>query len=169
MAGSKGWHVLYTKPRNEKKVAQRLSELNYHVYCPLVETVRQWSDRRKKVKVPLFNSYIFIKLKEGERAEVLSDPGVLNFVFWIGRPAIVRDEEIEAIKFITLEAQEVEVASLDHKVGDNIVINEGVFKGLKGKVDTVDKNHITLYIEALQCKIQFKYSLRFLMKQGTNG
>lgn len=139
------------------------------MYCPMIETIRQWSDRRKKIKVPLFNSYIFIRLEEFERAEVLTDPGVLNFVFWLGKPAIVCDKEIEAIRFITLEAQEVEVISFDHKEGDEVVINEGAFKGLKGKVDKVDKNHVTLYIESLQCKIQFKQSRRFLMKQEVNG
>ena len=166
--GNKAWYVLYTKPRNEKKVTHRLSGRHYEVYCPLIETVKQWSDRRKKVKIPLFNSYVFIKLEEREREEVLRDPGVLNFVFWLGRPAIVRDTEIDAIRYITLEAQEVEVSSIQHNEGDEVLIKEGTFKGLRGIVDMVDKNQVTLYIDALQCKIQFKHSRRFLEKQEIN-
>lgn len=161
---SKAWYVLYTKPRNEKKVAERLAEHQYEVYCPLVETVRLWSDRRKKVKTPLFNSYVFVRLEERERGDVLKDPGILNFVFWLGRPAVVRDAEIDAIRYITSEAGEVEVLSIDYNIGDDVLIREGTFKGLKGIVDTVDKNQVTLYIDALQCKIQFKNSLHFLLK-----
>ena len=149
-------------------MAERLEKCDFEVYCPIIETIRQWSDRRKKVKMPLFNSYVFIKLDEREREEVLRDPAVLNFVFWLGKPAIVRDQEIDAIRYITLEAQEVEVSSIHHHEGDEVLIKEGTFKGLKGIVDMVDKNQVTLYIDALQCKIQFKYSRRFLEKQKVN-
>lgn len=166
--GSRAWYVLYTKPRNEKKVAQRLTESQFEVYCPLIETVKQWSDRRKKVKVPLFNSYIFVKLEERDMQTVLRDPGVLNFVFWLGKPAVVREVEIKAIRYITLEVQEVEVSSVRYKVGEDVLIKEGTFKGLRGVVNIIDKNQVILYIEALRCKIQFKYSRHFLEKQKVN-
>ena len=58
------WYVLYTKHRNEKKVAQRLSEAGYTVYCPLQKVRRQWSDRTKVVEEPLFKSYLFIQIEE---------------------------------------------------------------------------------------------------------
>lgn len=167
MAGNKAWYVLYTKPRNEKKVAQRLYEKNYETYCPVVETLRIWSDRRKKIKVPLFTSYVFVRLEEAERVAILGDPGVLNFVFWLGKPAIIRDEEIEAIRFLTCEVQDVEVIAHNFEIGDDVVIEEGPFKGLKGQVDVADKNQVIVYIEALQCKIQFRHSKRFLMDQAS--
>lgn len=149
-------------------MANRLSERHFEVYCPLIETIRHWSDRKKKVKIPLFNSYVFIKLEERERERVLRDPGVLNFVFWLGKPALVREAEIDAIRYITLEAQEIKVSSSRHNIGDNVLIKEGTFKGLRGLVDTINKNQVTLYIDALQCKIQFKYSRRFLQEQKVN-
>ena len=61
------WHVLYTKPRNEKKVAERLSGAGYTVYCPLQKVRRQWSDRVKVVEEPLFKGYLFIKIEEKEK------------------------------------------------------------------------------------------------------
>ena len=73
------WHVLYTKPRNEKKVAERLSGAGYTVYCPLQKVRRQWSDRVKVVEEPLFKGYLFIKIEEKKRDEVfiLSRHGAL--------------------------------------------------------------------------------------------
>ena len=88
------WLVIYTKPKNEKTVSERLSSNGIEVYCQIVETVRQWSDRKKKIKVPLFTSYVFVRVQEKQRTEILQDPGVMNFVFWLGKPAVVRDSEM---------------------------------------------------------------------------
>ena len=58
------WHVLYTKPRHEIKALERLAKKGFEVYCPMKTTLKQWSDRKKKVSVPLLPSYIFIKTTE---------------------------------------------------------------------------------------------------------
>ena len=92
------WYVLYTKPKNEKKVAQRLSEAGYTVYCPVQKVRRQWSDRIKVVEEPLFKSYIFIQTQYHKRDEVFSYPGIVRYLFWLSRPAIVREEEITVIQ-----------------------------------------------------------------------
>ena len=70
------WNVLYTTPRAEKKVYNRLVEMDIETYLPLYKTIRQWSDRKKKVEVPLFNSYIFVRSSEKQRFEILSVYGV---------------------------------------------------------------------------------------------
>jgi len=92
------WYVLYTKPRHEKKVADRLTEAGYKVYCPLHKVRRQWSDRIKVVKEPLFRGYVFISIEDEKREEVFSYPGTVRYLFWLRRPAVVRDPEIEAIQ-----------------------------------------------------------------------
>jgi len=92
------WYVLYTKPRNEKKVAQRLSEAGYTVYCPLQKVRRQWSDRTKVVEEPLFKSYLFIQIEDHKRDEVFTFPGTVRYLFWLRRPAVVRGEEIHTIQ-----------------------------------------------------------------------
>ena len=92
------WHVLYTKPRNEKKVAERLSGAGYTVYCPLQKVRRQWSDRVKVVEEPLFKGYLFIKIEEKIRDEVFTFPGTVRYLFWLRRPAVVREEEIHTIQ-----------------------------------------------------------------------
>ena len=94
----KNWYVLYTKPRHEKKVAERLSEAGYTTYCPLHKVKRQWSDRIKVVEEPLFRSYIFINIEDHKREEVFTFPGNVRYLFWLRRPAVVRPVEIEAIQ-----------------------------------------------------------------------
>ncbi len=88
------WFVLYVKPQNEIKVGKALTALGIEVFCPTKKEVRQWSDRKKTVEVPLFKSYVFVKLEAQNRNQVFSVPGVVRYLFWLGKPAVVRDEEI---------------------------------------------------------------------------
>jgi len=92
------WYVLCTKPRNEKKVAERLSAAGYNVYCPLHKVKRQWSDRIKIVEEPLFRGYVFIHIEDHKRDEVFSYPGTLRYLFWLRRPAVVLEQEIATIQ-----------------------------------------------------------------------
>ena len=94
----KNWYVLYTKPRQEKKVAERLSEAGYTTYCPLCKVKRQWSDRTKLVEEPLFRSYIFIHIEDHKREEVFTFHGTVRYLFWLRKPALVRSAEIETIQ-----------------------------------------------------------------------
>jgi transcriptional antiterminator RfaH len=153
---------VYTLPRNEKKVAERLQEKGYTVYCPLIKTLRQWSDRKKMITVPMFNSYVFINIDGTERVSVLKVHGIRNFVYWLGQPAIVKDYEIEAIRLISTEAEDIKVTNLKIAEGDTMCITEGPFKGLHGVVGEVNKSNVVLYIPQLGMKIQFKNTKRFL-------
>jgi transcriptional antiterminator RfaH len=152
----KEWYVLYTKPRNEKKVDERLHEKGFETYCPVIFTIKQWSDRKKKVMLPMFPSYIFIKVEEHQRVQVLSDPGVLNFVFWQGEPAKVRPIEIYAIKKIAEEGQSIQVESNQLNLGENLVIPNGPFKGLIGIVDAINDKIITITLKPLGCVVKFQ-------------
>jgi transcription antitermination factor NusG len=92
------WYVLCTKPRNEKKVAERLSTDGYNVYCPLHKVKRQWSDRMKVVEEPLFKGYLFIQVGDKRRDEVFNHSGAVRYLFWLRRPALVSSCEIHTIK-----------------------------------------------------------------------
>lgn len=94
----KNWYVLYTNPRHEKKVAERLSGAGYNVFCPLHKVKRQWSDRTKVVEAPLFKSYVFIHIEDHKRYEVFSYPGTVRYFFSLRRPAVVREQEIATIQ-----------------------------------------------------------------------
>ncbi len=155
----KFWHILYTKPRNEKKVAERLQKHGFEAYCPLIKTVRQWSDRKKKVQVPMFPSYILCKIEEPRRHELLEDPGILNFVFWLGKPALLRDSEVEGIQLIEDGGEEINIAGSGFEKGQFVEIPEGPFKGMTGTVDKLDKRKVIVFVEQLDCMVSFKYKV----------
>ena len=104
---SKKWSVLCTKPRNELKVTERLSKIGLEVYTPTKIEVRQWSDRKKKVTVPLLPSMVLVQLLEKEVARVFEIPGVVRFLFEHGKRASVLNEEVVAMRSY-LEATKVE-------------------------------------------------------------
>jgi transcriptional antiterminator RfaH len=149
---SKLWMAVYTKPRSEKKVAERLEKAGIEVYCPLQMVIKQWSDRKKKVKIPVFPSYVFVHIEESERLTVLSDVGVMNFVFWLGKPAVIREEEIEVIKeYLERRNNNVEV------VGDEVLITHGIFEGTKGKIKHLFDNKTVLVIESIGITITISH------------
>jgi len=92
------WYAVYTKPRWEKKVAAMLLEKGIENYCPVNKVTRQWSDRKKVVMEPVFKGYVFVKLEDNKKWQVKDVNGILNFVYWLGKPAVIRDEEIDTIR-----------------------------------------------------------------------
>jgi len=153
------WYAIYTKPRSEKKVAERLNNIDVEVYCPLMKTLRQWSDRKKKVQMPMFPGYVFVCVSELDRTMVLMDHGVLNFVYWLGKPAIIRENEINAIKEIAEKGEEVSINSDEFEIGQLVKIQEGPFKGMSGKVSKLDKKKLIVLVEELGCMVSFKYKV----------
>lgn len=142
------WYVLYTKPRNEKKVAENLQKLGFTVYCPLVEVVKQWSDRKKKVQEPLLTSYVFIQLEEQQRNQVFQVAGVVRYLYWLGKPAIVRNEEITTLKSWLLNSnQKIQIEKL--LPGSKITLKEGVFKGIDAIVKEQRGKKMQLVLESL--------------------
>jgi len=98
MDENKKWFAVHTKPRSEKRVTEILTRKKIENYYPINKVLRQWSDRKKLVNEPLFPYFVFIKITESELLSLKQIDGVINFVYWLGRPAIIRDSEIEAIK-----------------------------------------------------------------------
>lgn len=77
----KNWFVIYTKPRQEKKVATELAKIGIESYFPAKIIERQWIDRKKKIEIPLFKSYCFVHIEEQERNKVFQVAGVLRYMF----------------------------------------------------------------------------------------
>ena len=150
------WYVIYTKPKWEKKVAEQLAEAGIDCYCPLITQIRQWSDRKKKVEVPLFNSYVFVQLDESERNSVFQSAGVVRYLFWLGKPAIVRHEEIEVIKKWINTSDAADVIVENYKIGDAIQLESGPFSAQKAIVQEVTNTHYVLVLESLGCVLKMK-------------
>ena len=151
------WYVVYTKPRWEKKVAEKLTQIGIECYCPIITQVKQWSDRKKKVEVPLFNSYVFVQLKDSDRNSVFQIAGVVRYLFWLGKPAIVRDEEIKSIKDSLKASNIAEVSVSSIQVGDRIKLESGAFSNQSAIVQEVSNTHYILVLESLGCVLKIKY------------
>lgn len=148
------WYVVYTKPKWEKKVAERLNEMGVISYCPLITKMSQWSDRKKKIEVPLFNSYIFVQLNEKDRSVIFDIPGAVRYLFWLGKPAIVKEKEIEAIQNWLGKPNDFEVMIDKWQVGDKISIESGPFVSQSAIVHEVKSNHYVLVLESLGCVLR---------------
>ena len=143
------WFVLYTKPRAELRSAEELEKMGLEVYCPMITEVRQWSDRIRRIKTPLFKSYIFVRLKESDRNLVFSVPSVVRYLTWLRKPAVVKESEIATIKsWLSNDVYEdPQVHSLTP--GDQVKISNGALKGKSGIIQEVGKREVKLVLESI--------------------
>lgn len=131
----KNWLVFYTKSRQEKKVKELLEKRGFEVFLPIQKVMRQWSDRKKKVEVPLFNSYIFVNESEDKIPLILQTPGMAWNIRHNDRPAVLHPKEYEMIHRFLDSGLFVESGSVEEfKQGDAVEIIDGPLKGLKGSV-----------------------------------
>lgn len=147
------WYAVYTKPRWEKKVFLLLQQKGVEAFCPINRVKRKWSDRIKTVEEPLFRSYVFVRVNEEGKTEVRMTEGVVNFVYWLGKPALVKDREIEAIKKFLDEHKQVSVESLGLQVNQKVRVNQGVLKNYEATVLSIHRNQATLRIDSLGYKL----------------
>ena len=160
------WTAFYTKPRSEKKVAERLYAEGFEIYCPTRTVLRQWSDRKKKVKEPIFTSYIFARVDEISRAQITMRPGIVSNVFWLGKPVKIRDQEIVEIRAFLEEHPKAEVAYGNFQKGDQITIDSGPLIGSNGIVSRIKGSKAHLSITSLGIEIQAEVCLNHLKKVG---
>ena len=147
------WYAIYTKSRCEKKVHTTLLQKGIESYCPTTIVKKQWTDRVKKIKQPLFTSYLFVKITIDQQQQIRETAGVVNFVYWLGKPAQIKAVEIEAIKNFIEKNKIIFVEKLSYAAGQFIDIEEGVFKGQKAIINKIFKNKIELILPALQLKL----------------
>ena len=149
MSKEKSWFAVYTKPRSEKKVAERFSRLNIENYCPLNKVHRQWSDRKKVIEEPLFTSYVFVHIDSSEQQTVRQTDGVINFVYWVGKPAVVRDEEIDMIKRFLNEFENVKAERTEINPNDLVRIVNGPLLMREGSVLEVKNKTVKVLLPTL--------------------
>jgi transcription antitermination factor NusG len=144
-----GWYAVYTKPRWEKKVAEGLQKKGIEHYCPLNRVVRQWSDRKKTIMEPLFSSYVFVHVAEDRKWQVKEVEGVLNYVYWLGKPALIPNEDIERIKRFLNEHEQVQVTSGTFKINDKVRIISGPFMNAEAQVVALKGNRVSVEIPSM--------------------
>lgn len=131
----KNWYAFYTRARAEKQLYNRLTEREYEVFLPLITRIKLWSDRKKKVKEPLIRSYVFVRVTEPKIVSVLQTPGTVGVLKYLGKPAIVRDHEIENLRILVNGNPDaigvVEGEKLEK--GEAIEVISGPFTGLSAQ------------------------------------
>jgi transcription antitermination factor NusG len=157
METTKNWYAAYTKPRWEKKIAKKLGERGVEAYCPLTKVTRQWSDRKKVVMDPVFKGYLFIHIEDAYKWEVKKVDGILNYVYWNGKPAIIRDEEIETIKKFLNQFEDVQVEELKLDIDKKVRIKQGVLMNYQGIIIEVSGRRARVKIESMGLQLSASF------------
>jgi transcriptional antiterminator RfaH len=151
----KKWFVVYTRPQQELKVAEQLSAMGITNYCPTITLLKQYSDRKKKVNKPLLSSYVMVELEENQRNKVFSCSGIVRYLFYLGRPAVVPTFEIHLMQnHLNGVYNDIEVTTLS--VGDSHTITQGPFSGVSGKVVETNNTKVKLELASLGMRITLK-------------
>lgn len=143
------WLAVYSRPRWEKKVNLLLQQKGFESYCPLNKVRRKWSDRVKLVEEPLFKSYVFVKVTDEDRTAVRMTPGVVNFVYWDGKPALIKEKEINAIKRFLNEYENVEVKPINLQMHQRVKVTTGSLMDQEGEVISLHRKTVKVAIDSL--------------------
>jgi transcriptional antiterminator RfaH len=151
----KKWFVVYTRPQHELKVASQLSAMGITNYCPTITLVKKYSDRKKKVSKPLLSSYVMVELEDKERNRVFACNGIVRYLFFLGKPAVVPGSDIELMQdHLNGVYNDIKVTTLS--VGDSHTIIEGPFSGISGKVVETNNTKVKLELASLGMQITLK-------------
>ena len=151
------WLVLVTKPRNEKKVESRLNKIGVEAYCPVRTEMRQWSDRKKKIKTPLLPSMLLVKIPNNLRNIVFDIPNVRRYLFWKGQPAVVREDEVSILREVA--DQEFSSVSLQKFApGTKIDLKPFGISDSIGTVKYTSGNQCCVIIDSLGYLLKFQLS-----------
>ena len=148
------WYVIYTKSRSEKKVADKLVKAGIEVFCPLLKRKKLWSDRWKWVEEPLFRSYCFVRLEDKCRDLVFSVPGVVRYVYHCGKPAGIREKEMDLLKSWLTEYDHESIQAENLNVSDRIRIRSGVLMDKEAEVLERKGNYALLLLEDLGLQVR---------------
>lgn len=157
------WYALYTKPRWEKKVAELLAEEGFENYCPINKVTKQWSDRKKVVLEPIFKGYVFVKVADAQKWSLRKVDGVLNFVYWLGKPATIREDEIVTIKKFLSEFKDVEVSSIALELNSAVKIKTGLLMDYQGVIVELIGSRARVKIESMGLVLSAQFDKKNLV------
>lgn len=157
------WIAAYTNPRAEKKVLSHLEKNRITVYLPVIKKLKQWSDRKKWVEEPLFRSYIFVRISEKEYLSVLNTPGIVRYITFSGKAAVIPDHQIETLKRLLANEQDLELVDEKFSMGDKIEVTAGPLMGLTGElVEYQSKRKVLIRIDHIDQSILINISAAYL-------
>jgi transcriptional antiterminator RfaH len=159
------WYALYTRPRAEKLVFQRLVEEGIETFLPLQKTYRMWSDRKKLIEKPLLSSYVFVMTNKKSFPRVYKIAGIVKFVSFEGHPVSIPQKQIDNLRLLINSDAEIEVTSEKFAQGDNVEVTSGSLIGLTGELIKIgSKNRVIVRIDRLDQNLILKIPKAFLRK-----
>ena len=157
------WYPVYTKSRSEKKAYAELVRKGITAYLPTKITLKQWSDRKKRVEEPLINSYLFTYISSKEYAEVLMTSGIARFIYFSGTIASIPEKQIEDLKLLLANESELELYDFAIAPGEQVLIHAGPFKGIVAELVSIkNRKSIILRLQSLGYAIDIKTSMAFV-------
>jgi transcription antitermination factor NusG len=172
------WWVVKSKSKAEKKLAQLLNDSGWKACCPTYTTVRQWSDRKKKVELPLISCVVFVNSSFSPRPfqELYQYPHVVSILREYGKPALVRDRELQNLLILCAQWEDDLISRENYdqyESGDFVEVTSGKFQGLKGEMIKIQGRHkILLSIETLKMSFSVvipKSQVKLISKRKTSG
>jgi transcriptional antiterminator RfaH len=157
------WYAVYTRPHHEKNVCRQLLRQNIVAYLPLQTTIRQWSDRKKKVSIPLFSCYVFVCVNMKEYYMIVNTPGIVRYITFEGKAVAIPEKQIQLIKNILEQGIEVEETPGDINTGAKVEIIAGPLTGICGElIDFSGKKRVILRIEEINKSLLVNVPLNIL-------
>ncbi len=156
------WYAVNTRPRWEKKIAQVLDVKGIENYCPLNKVVKQWSDRKKIIFEPLFKGYVFVRVEEQKKWDLKRIEGILNYVYWLGKPAKIKAEEINIIKKFLNEFSEIVVEKIGLQVNQKVRIRQGVLMNYEGILLELSGSRAFVKIESMGLQLSAHFDKKNL-------
>jgi transcription antitermination factor NusG len=145
----KNWYAVYTKPGLETKVAHVLTKRKISNYHPVNMVQNQRSDSKKIIYKPLFTSFVFVLAEENKQTEIKNIGGVINFVYWLSKPAIIDHEEINTIKTFLNEYENIQLVKTNLKSDDLGTVQNDSRMNQEGNIISVSGEMITGILPSL--------------------
>lgn len=159
------WYAIYTRPRAEKQVFQRLLETGIEAFLPLQRTFRKWSDRKKLIEKPLLSSYVFVNTNKKGFPKVYRTNGVVKFISFEGKPVSIPQKQIDNLRLLVNSDAEIEVTTEKFSQGDSVEVVSGSLIGLTGELIRIGtKNRVVVRIDKLEQNLLLKIPKSFLKK-----
>ena len=149
------WYVIHTKPKGEKKAEEQLLSLGINAYCPTRDEIRIWSDRKKRIQVPVLPSMVLVNIEDKDINKVFESSSVVRYMFWLGKRALVRQSEVDLLKkYLNGDFNLINSQLSNIKVGDNFRLSS--FNNERGIVNRISNNNIWIYLKSIGFSVKLK-------------
>jgi len=163
------WFAVYTRYKREKQVRKRLQERGIETYLPLQKVTRHYTRKVKHLELPLLSCYIFTRITKKSYVPVLEDPDVVKFVRIAHDLIAIPEEQIEILRRIVGEGEEVAVETGDYRIGDAVEVIGGRLTGLHGRlIDKEGEKFFVVDLEFIDTRLRMKIDPKYLGKVESN-